>query len=104
MAVIALNPFELQEVSKELESISTRMVDCFKKMNGSVNQLRGAWTDENGKGFAERWDNEVESILHKFSDAVMKYSDFISEANRIYREEYSDTTHSAIHGNVNMSQ
>ena len=98
MAQITMSPSEFNTVAGILENDSNEMSACFKRMCSIIDNLRSSWNDSNGTGFVNRWDNEIKDQLHIFSDAIMEYSHYVSGANKIYQETYTNPVHSSING------
>lgn len=90
-----ISPSELDDAATKLESISNELKECFDRITSSVENIRANWTDQNGREFSNRYDNEVKPKLRNYYDAIMEHSNFVCTASRIYKSTI-DNIHSSV--------
>ena len=93
---ITVTPEDLRVTAKDLSEISNELKECFNKITASIGVIRENWTDENGREFSERYETEVKPKLSAYYDSIMTHSNFISNADKVYRDKIS-----SIHYSVN---
>lgn len=90
-----VDPRELDEAASQLESLSQELKDCFERITTSVGNIRTNWTDQNGREFSQRYENEVRPKLSNYYDAIMEHSNFVCTASKIYKARI-DEIHSSV--------
>lgn len=93
---IEVTPEILNTTSKDLSDISRELKECFDRITASIGIIRENWRDNNGREFSEKYESEVKPKLNAYYEAIMNHSNFISDAEKIYRETIGN-----IHYSVN---
>ena len=96
-AIVNVEFQELVNASNDLSSIASEMKQITEKMSQLIGEIRAVWQDDNGKKFADRFENEVQSKFNLYYGTVEEYSKFIKGAHDAYVAEH-DAVGTAVNG------